>query len=137
MELAPGVRVDPSVVRFSYSSSGGPGGQNVNKRATKAELRVRIGDLPIHAEARDRLAAFAGSRVTDDGELVLTSDEHRSQIRNREECLERLRELIVKAKVRPKTRRATKPSRGAKERRLQAKREVSERKRSRRSSEDA
>lgn len=132
LELAPGVRIDPAAARLSYVSSSGPGGQNVNKRATKAELRVRLADLPLHPEALDRLAALAGQRVTDAGELVITSDEHRSQSRNRAECFDRLRELIVRAKVRPKKRRPTKPSRGAKERRLEGKRVVSDRKRARR-----
>jgi ribosome-associated protein len=132
LEIAPGVRVAEGVVRFSFVSSGGPGGQNVNKRATKAEMRVALADLPLHPEALERLAALAGQRITDDGELVITADEHRSQGRNKAECLERLRELIVRAKVRPRKRRPTKPSRGAKERRLLAKRVVSEKKQGRR-----
>jgi ribosome-associated protein len=132
LEIAPGVRVLEGVVRFSFVSSGGPGGQNVNKRATKAEMRVALADLPLHPEALERLAVLAGQRITDDGELVITADEHRSQGRNKAECLERLRELIVRAKVRPRKRRPTKPSRGAKERRLMAKRVVSEKKQGRR-----
>lgn len=122
LQLAPGVYVPADAVRFSFASSSGPGGQNVNKRATKAELRIRIGDIPIHPDALDRLAAFAGQRITDAGELLITSDEHRSQPRNKAECLARLRELIIRAKVRPRPRRATKPTRGSKERRLATKR---------------
>jgi ribosome-associated protein len=133
LELAPGVRIPADRVRFSFVSSGGPGGQNVNKRATKAELRLFVADLPLHPEALQRLAVLAGQRLTDDGELVITADEHRSQGRNKTETLERLRDLIVRAKVRPRRRKATRPTRGSRERRLQSKREVGERKRARRS----
>jgi ribosome-associated protein len=133
LEIAPGVRVAAEAVRFSFVSSGGPGGQNVNKRATKAEMRVFLADLPLHPEALERLVALAGQRVTEAGELVITADEHRSQGRNRAECLARLRELIVRAKVRPRKRKATRPGRGAVERRLMAKREMAEKKSRRRS----
>jgi ribosome-associated protein len=135
LELAPGVRVRPEVVAFSYASSSGPGGQNVNKRETKAELRVRIAELPIDEGARGRLASLAGRRATESGELIIASDEHRSQARNRAECLDRLRDLIVRAMVRPKRRRATRPSRGAIERRLEGKRRTAERKSGRRGGE--
>jgi ribosome-associated protein len=130
-DLAPGVRVGPGILRFAFSSSSGPGGQNVNKRATKTELRVRLIDLPIPADARHRLVTIAGQRVTADGELIITSDEHRSQGQNRAECLARLRELLVRAMARPRKRRPTRPSRGSIERRLTAKRATGERKRRR------
>lgn len=130
--LAPGVRVPPEALVFSFASSSGPGGQNVNKRATKAELRVRMADLPLPADALERLASLAGRRLTDAGEIVIAADEFRSQVRNRDACLERLRELIVRAMVRPRARRKTKPGRGAVERRLQEKRHRSERKQARR-----
>jgi len=118
VELAPGVRIAPGGLRFSFVASAGPGGQNVNKRATKAELRIALGDIPLHAEARARLASIAGSHLTGAGEIVLTADEFRSQGRNRDACLDRLRAMIVRARVRPKVRRATKPTRGSRERRL-------------------
>ncbi len=131
-DLAPGVRVGPGVVRFAFSSSSGPGGQNVNKRATKAELRVLLSDLPIPADALTRLAALAGQRLTADGEILITSDEHRSQGQNRAACLDRLRELLVRALARPRKRRPTRPSRGSVERRLASKRIEGQRKRTRR-----
>jgi ribosome-associated protein len=133
VELAPGVRVAADIVRFSFVSSGGPGGQNVNKRATKAELRLYLADLPVHLDVLQRLVVLAGQRLTDDGELVITADEHRSQARNKAECLDRLRDLIVRAKVRPRKRKPTKPTRSSRERRLKSKREVSEKKRTRQS----
>jgi ribosome-associated protein len=136
IEIAPGVRIAEDVLRFSYSSSSGPGGQNVNKRATKAELRVALAAIPAPARAVERLARLAARRLNDEGDIVITSDEHRSQGQNRSECLERLRELIVAALAEPKIRRKTRPSRGSVERRLAEKSRHSERKRARRSHDD-
>lgn len=136
IEIAPGLRIAEDVLRFSYSSSSGPGGQNVNKRATKAELRVALAAIPVPARAVERLARLAARRLNDEGDIVITSDEHRSQGQNRSECLERLRELIVAALAEPKIRRKTRPSRGSVERRLADKSRRSERKRARRSHDD-
>lgn len=137
VEIAPGVAVPSDTLRFSFAQSGGPGGQNVNKRATKAELRLRLDDLPIPGDARERLADLAGRRLTEAGELVITSEEYRSQARNRAACLERLREMIVRALVRPRRRRPTRPTRGSVERRLTEKKQTGARKRSRgRAAED-
>lgn len=123
------------MVRFSFSRSAGPGGQNVNKLATKAELRVWLNDLPIPHRALGRLRAMAGSRVTDAGELILVAQSDRSQHRNREICLEKLRELIERALVEPKVRRKTKPSKGSVERRIREKKSRSKIKRDRRGEE--
>lgn len=132
IEIAPGVRVAESVLRFSFVGASGPGGQNVNKRATKAVLRLALADLPVSVRVRARVARLGkGWLVGEDGELVIAADEHRSQRRNREACLERLRELLVRALAKPKPRIATKPGRGAIERRLRAKREQGEKKRRR------
>jgi len=127
VEIAPGVFVSGDVLRFSYMRSSGPGGQNVNKVNTKAELRLSIEDLvapggPLSQETGRRLVKIAGrGRVTTEGELILVSDEHRTQRRNRAECLLRLRVMIVEAQRRPKVRRKTRPTRGAVERRLKEK----------------
>ncbi len=132
VEVAPGVRVGADVLRFSFSRSAGPGGQNVNKLSTKAELRVRLIDLPIPHRALVRLRASAGSRVTEAGELILVAQSERSQHANRENCLEKLRELVVRAMVEPKVRRKTKPSRGSVERRIREKKSRSKIKKDRR-----
>ncbi len=132
LEVAPGLMLPPGALTISYTSSRGPGGQNVNKRSTRAELRVAIDALPLDPFALDRLRTLLGRRLTDDGQIVITSGEHRSQARNRAECLDRLRDLIVRARVRPRSRRRTRPSRGAVERRLDVKRHRGEVKRSRR-----
>jgi ribosome-associated protein len=131
VELAPGVRVPEAAVEFSYSRSGGPGGQNVNKVSTRCQLRIAVAAVPIHPEAQQRLREIAGRYLTTADELVIDSESERSQSGNRATCLAKLRELIVRAKVRPKARRATKPSRGSIERRISAKKRTSERKRSR------
>jgi ribosome-associated protein len=132
IEIAPNVRVPDGALEFSFANSSGPGGQNVNKRATKAVLRIAIESIPIHPEARVRLASLGSFYVTGGGELVIACDENRSQERNKDGCLERLRALVIQAMKRPKVRKATKPSRGAKERRLTEKRVRSERKQRRR-----
>ncbi len=129
--LAPGIDAPDDALRFSYSSSPGPGGQNVNKRATKAELRVRLIDLPLPPDALTRLKHLAGSRVSAEGELILTPSEHRSQSRNRAECLDRLRELVARALVRPRQRRATKPTKSSVRARLAQKKHRSSSKRTR------
>ena len=120
------------MLRFSYSRSAGPGGQNVNKLSTKAELRVRLADLPMPHRALVRLRAMAGGRVTDAGELLLVAQSERSQTRNRELCLEKLADLVARAMVEPKVRRKTKPSRGSVERRIREKKSRSKIKRDRR-----
>lgn len=131
LELAPKVRVPRAQIDLSYTSASGPGGQNVNKRATKARLRIPLDAIPINPPAKARLAKLAGSLLTDSGDIVIASDEHRSQSQNRQECFDRLRNLIVKAVVRPKVRRPTKPSRGAIQRRLDAKKQRGQTKRRR------
>lgn len=125
------VVVLPESLSFSFVSSGGPGGQNVNKRATKCVLRVAVGSLLLAGGALDRLRGLAGSLLTAGDELVIASDEHRSQERNRGECVERLAELVRRAMVVPKVRKKTRPSRGAKERRLTAKKHKGDIKRDR------
>lgn len=132
LTLAPGVVVPRDAVTLSYTASRGPGGQNVNKRATQAELRVAMAAIPLDPGARARLAALLGRRLTAAGDILITSAEHRSQAQNRGECLERLRELLVRAMARPKPRRRTRPSRGSVERRLEAKRTRADIKHSRR-----
>ncbi len=129
--VAPGVRVASSALRFSASRSSGPGGQNVNKRATKMELRLALEDIPIPRDAMTRLRRIAKTYITADGELVITADDSRTQLANRRACMQRLRDLLVRALVKPKRRVPTRPTRGSVERRLQSKREQSEKKRRR------
>jgi ribosome-associated protein len=123
MELGPGVRCGEGGLRLQYARGGGPGGQNVNKLNTKAELWVTISSLiGLDEAAKHRLAKLAGRRLTAAGKIHLSSDTHRTQQMNRSAVLDRLRELIVEAQYQPKRRRKTRPSRASKERRIDAKR---------------
>ncbi len=133
-EIGPGLSVPESAITFDYVRSSGPGGQNVNRRATKARLRVSMAVLSdvIGQPAARRLERLAPHLVTDGGELLIASDTHRSQRANREACLQRLREWVVRALHRPPRRIKTKPSAGARERRLKTKRERAQTKQMRR-----
>jgi ribosome-associated protein len=117
---------------FTFVRSSGPGGQNVNKVNSKAVLRwPALASPSLSAEVKERLAASFRSRLTTEGELVITSQRFRDQGRNIDDCLEKVREMLAAVAAAPKKRRPTRPSRGAKERRLESKRAVSEKKRSR------
>ncbi|HEX8913127.1 MAG TPA: alternative ribosome rescue aminoacyl-tRNA hydrolase ArfB, partial [Humisphaera sp.] len=132
-----GVFVPESAVRIAFSRSGGPGGQHVNKTNSKAEVWVRVDAIVgLHPDAVGRLRAIAGRRITEAGELHVIAEEFRSQHQNRDEALQRVREMIVQAKVRPKVRRKTKPSKGSKMRRLDAKKRRSDIKSGRRGGGD-
>jgi len=111
---------------LSYIRASGPGGQNVNKVATAAQLRFDAAACPaIAPDLLARLRRVAGRRMTSDGVVVITAQRFRSQERNREDSIERLVELLKKASHRPKARRPTKPGKAARERRLDAKRRQS------------
>lgn len=135
LRLTPRITLPESLVDFNFSSSSGPGGQNVNKRATKCALRVHISSIPLNPTAAARLATLSSTYLTADGFILITSDEHRSQGRNRDACIDKLADLVKRAVVQPKIRRATRPSRGSIERRLKEKKHQSERKRNRTSDE--
>jgi ribosome-associated protein len=127
VELAPGVSAPSSALRFQFSRSGGPGGQNVNKLNTKAELWLSVDAIVgLTHRARQRLVALAGKRLTQSGEIHLASESERTQEGNRSSVLQRLRELIVSAAHEPKPRRKTKPTRASKRRRLESKRSRSQ-----------
>ena len=135
IELAPGVSIPPGGLRIQFSRSGGPGGQNVNKVNSKAELWVNVGSIfGLTEVAKTRLRTLAGTRLTQLDEIHLRSETERSQESNREEVFQRLRDLILLARVEPKRRRKTKPSKGSKQRRLDSKKRRSEIKSNRRGS---
>ncbi|QNM82592.1 aminoacyl-tRNA hydrolase [Sphingomonas sabuli] len=120
------VTIPEEALSESFLAATGPGGQNVNKVATAVQLRVDIERLGLDPAVERRLAALAGSRLTNDGELLITARRYRTQDANRADARLRLAELIVKAHIVPKTRRPTRPSRAAKARRVDAKKQRSQ-----------
>ncbi len=123
IELAPGIWTDRSELRFGFSRSRGPGGQNVNKVNSKTELRIRPEALHGLAEkARVRLREAVANRITADGDILIISDSGRTQESNRQECLKRLGGIIATALVEPKIRRKSRPTKGSVTRRLDQKR---------------
>jgi ribosome-associated protein len=131
------ITIPDEELSFEFARSGGPGGQNVNKVASKSTLRWQPGISPSLPEPiRARLLALIGPRLTNDGELLITSQRTRDQARNIEDCRQRLRELILRAANPPKARRATRPTLASKTRRIEAKSRRSDVKRSRRAPTD-
>jgi ribosome-associated protein len=117
-----GLEIPDSDLDVAFIRSAGPGGQNVNKVATAVQLRFALDrSAVLREDVKARARALAGQRLTDAGEILITSRSHRSQEQNRREAEDRLRELLLRALVAPKKRVATKPSRASKERRLEAK----------------
>lgn len=114
-----------------FLASTGPGGQNVNKVATACQLRVDIFKLGLGPKAYERLKVIAGSRMTGGGELVITARNYRTQEANREDARRRLAEMIAEAHVVRRKRKPTRPSRAAKARRVDTKKQRSEVKRGR------
>jgi len=125
--------VRPDDVDLSFSRSGGPGGQHVNKVNTRATLHVLVEAIEgLPSDARERLRRLAGQRLTNDDAIVLHSEATRSQRRNRDDVIDRLRDLVREAAQRPKIRRASRPSRARIERRSREKKQRGERERDRR-----
>jgi ribosome-associated protein len=120
--IAPALAIDDAELEERFVRASGPGGQNVNKVATAVQLRFDVARSPsLPDEVKHRLRALAGSRMSDEGILVIDARAHRTQSQNREDARERLADLIRRALVRPKRRKKTKPSRAAKEQRIEAK----------------
>jgi ribosome-associated protein len=132
IQVTPQIVIDESELELSYILASGPGGQNVNKVATAAQLRFDARHSPALSPAvRARLARIAGQRMTRAGEIIITARRQRSRERNRAEAIERLVTLLRRAAEPPKTRIATRPTRASITRRLEAKRQQSRRKRAR------
>ena len=116
------ISLDESELEESFVRSSGPGGQNVNKLSTAVQLRFDVRrSLSLPNDVAIRLMKLAGSRLTNDGVIVILAQRHRTQERNRADARERLVELIREAATPPKPRRATKPTKASKQRRLESK----------------
>jgi ribosome-associated protein len=123
LEVTDRIRIPDGEFRWTFVRSGGPGGQNVNKVASKAVLRWDLAASPsVPEQVKARLRTQQRRRITTEGELVLNSQRFRDQERNKGDCLEKLRALLLQAATPPKPRRPTRPTRGAREARLRAKR---------------
>jgi ribosome-associated protein len=119
---------------FDFVRSAGPGGQNVNKVATAAQLRFDVrGSSALTADVKARLFHLSGNRMTNEGALVIEARRFRTQDKNREDAIARFTALLVKSLEEPKLRRKTRPSKASKEKRLDFKKKRSEIKRTRQS----
>lgn len=123
------LQIPLSEFEFTYARSSGPGGQNVNKVNSKALLRWPVSRSPsLPPDVRERFLRRFASRLTTEGELLISSQRYRDQGRNADDCLEKLRVMVAEVAVRPVTRRKTRPTRSSTEKRLEKKREASSKK---------
>jgi ribosome-associated protein len=123
IRIAKGILVPEAAVEWRAVRSSGPGGQNVNKVASKVELRVDLREISgLSGPARARLDTLAASRRDADGRLLVTSQRTRDQLRNLEDARDKVRKLVERALKSPRPRRLTQPSPSAIERRLKEKR---------------
>jgi len=121
IRITPSVFLDERAIEESFIRASGPGGQNVNKVSTAVQLRVDLALAGLPPPVRARLEKLAGRRLTLQGELLITAQRHRTQERNRAEALDMLIRLVQRAAVAPVRRVATKPSAGARRRRVEDK----------------
>ena len=121
--VTPHLTIPAGELAIAFARSGGPGGQNVNKVSSKVELRWNIRDTrAVSATDYELLMTNLGGKLTTDGELIVTSTKTRDQAKNREDAFDKLTLIVRSALHRPKPRKATKPSRAAKRRRVESKR---------------
>ena len=119
--------IDEREIHLEFVRASGPGGQNVNKVATSVQLRFDVENSPsLPEEVRHRMIRLAGKKITSDGVLIIEAKRFRTQEKNRQDAIDRLIKLIIKASEKPKSRRKTKPTFASKKRRLDTKRHRSQ-----------
>ena len=121
IEITPTLQIDERELQIDFVRASGPGGQNVNKVATAAQLRFDVNASSLPEEVKARLIQLAGNRVTVEGVLLIEARRFRTQEQNREDALQRFIELVRKALIPPKPRKPTKPTAASKANRLKAK----------------
>jgi ribosome-associated protein len=122
IRVSPSISLSESELQFDFIRASGPGGQNVNKVSTAVQVRFDVnGSDALPEGVRQRLIKLAGSRMTNDGVLILTARRHRTQERNKQDGIDRLVQMIQEAASPPRRRKKTRPTRASKERRLKAK----------------
>ena len=137
LEIMPELKIPLSQLEFTFVRSSGPGGQNVNKVSSKAVLRWHVTTSGLlDADSIARLAVSYPAHLTKDGELVISSQRTRDAVKNRTDCLEKLRAMLLVAVRKPKRRIPTRSTRGSIQRRLHAKARLSQKKRERRNIPD-
>jgi len=133
IEVSSNVKIDESEIQYDFIRASGPGGQNVNKVASSVQLRFDIrNSTSLEPDVKERLIKLAGSRVTDDGILIIEAKKYRTQEQNRYDATQRLIAWVQKALEKPKVRRATRPSLTAKAARVGDKKKRGEIKKTRR-----
>ncbi len=121
IQITPSFAIDESELQFAFVRASGPGGQNVNKVATAAQLRFDVSRSSLPDEVKERLQRIAANRITSDGELLIEAKKFRTQEQNREDAIRRLIELMQRAFHKPRARKKTQPTQASQEKRLKEK----------------